>query len=293
MEDILFAAGEALAFLWGGVPVTVDTILKTNYTSLSMSSNFLMGNVSSSLPSSINMDSEKSNDVRDIVRDAITRKLFDVLLYSSRKDERCAGTVWLLSLTIYCGHHPTIQKLLPNIQVYCLKPNIWNLNFNMLHSHFPHYVPPYLCLGFFFFLFIYLNNILKKMEIGLRLLVCALSVVSQTCIAKNCLRHYLYWIQEAFSHLLAEQNELIQELASQGLSIVYEIGDASMKKNLVDALVGTLTGSGKRKRAVKVGIISCLYFFFFFFVYFPQCNWGECIVDLRPSYTCLVHRIGL
>lgn len=43
VEDILFAAGEALSFLWGGVPVTVDIILKTNYSSLSMSSNFLMG----------------------------------------------------------------------------------------------------------------------------------------------------------------------------------------------------------------------------------------------------------
>ncbi|CAH9134546.1 unnamed protein product [Cuscuta epithymum] len=173
VEDILFAAGEALAFLWGGVPVTADTILKTNYTSLSMSSNFLMGNVSPSLLSSSSMDFDRSDDGRDITRDAISRKLFDALLYSTRKDERCAGTVWLLSLTIYCGHHPTIQKLLPDIQ-------------------------------------------------------------------------------EAFSHLLAEQNELTQELASQGLSIVYEIGDASMKKNLVDALVGTLTGSGKRKRAVKL-----------------------------------------
>lgn len=36
------------------------------------------------------------------------------------------------------------------------------------------------------------------------------------------------------------------------MSIVYELGDASMKSNLVSALVGTLTGSGKRKRAVKV-----------------------------------------
>lgn len=62
----------------------------------------------------------------------------------------------------------------------------------------------------------------------------------------------LVLLQEAFSHLLAEQNELTQELASQGLSVVYELGDASMKKSLVNALVGTLTGSGKRKRAVKV-----------------------------------------
>lgn len=59
-------------------------------------------------------------------------------------------------------------------------------------------------------------------------------------------------MQEAFSHLLGEQNELTQELASQGMSIVYELGDEAMKKNLVDALVSTLTGSGKRKRAIKV-----------------------------------------
>ena len=52
--------------------------------------------------------------------------------------------------------------------------------------------------------------------------------------------------------MLGEQNELTQELASQGMSIVYELGDASMKKSLVDALVSTLTGSGKRKRAIKV-----------------------------------------
>lgn len=54
---------------------------------------------------------------RIMVRDVITRKLFDDLLYSSRKEERCSGTVWLLSLTMYCGHHPTIQQRLPEIQV--------------------------------------------------------------------------------------------------------------------------------------------------------------------------------
>ncbi|CAB4308928.1 unnamed protein product [Prunus armeniaca] len=57
---------------------------------------------------------------------------------------------------------------------------------------------------------------------------------------------------EAFSHLLGEQNELTQELASQGMSIVYELGDASMKENWVHALVNSLTGSGKRKRAIKL-----------------------------------------
>ncbi|KAF8398207.1 hypothetical protein HHK36_017133 [Tetracentron sinense] len=174
VEDILFAAGEALSFLWGGVPVTADVILKSNYTSLSLTSNFLMGDVPLSLSRNDSTeDSEANKECHAMVRDVIIRKLFDVLLYSNRKEERCAGTVWLLSLTMYCGHHPVIQQQLPEIQ-------------------------------------------------------------------------------EAFSHLLGEQNDLTQELASQGMSIVYELGDASMKKNLVNALVSTLTGSGKRKRAVKL-----------------------------------------
>ncbi|XP_024030403.1 proteasome-associated protein ECM29 homolog [Morus notabilis] len=174
VEDVLFAAGEALSFLWGGVPVTADVILKTNYSTLSMSSNFLMGDVNLSKSKySTNGTNTSSEDYHCMVREAITRKLFDELLYSTRKEERCAGTVWLLSITMYCGHHPAIQKMLPEIQ-------------------------------------------------------------------------------EAFSHLLGEHNELTQELASQGMSIVYELGDESMKKNLVNALVSTLTGSGKRKRAIKL-----------------------------------------
>ncbi|PON59552.1 Proteasome component Ecm [Trema orientale] len=159
VEDVLFAAGEALSFLWGGVPVTADVILKTNYSTLSMSSNFLMGDVNLSLSKySANGTNTASEDCHSTIRDAITRKLFDNLLYSTRKEERCAGAVWLLSITMYCGHHPAIQKMLPEIQ-------------------------------------------------------------------------------EAFSHLLGEQNELTQELASQGMSIVYELGDESMKKNLVNALL--------------------------------------------------------
>lgn len=47
------------------------------------------------------------------------------------------------------------------------------------------------------------------------------------------------------------------------MSIVYELGDASMKKNLVNTLVNALTGSGKRKRVVKVSYYSTLNPFFF------------------------------
>ncbi|KAF4378493.1 hypothetical protein G4B88_027553 [Cannabis sativa] len=155
VEDVLFAAGEALSFLWGGVPVTADVILKTNYSTLSMSSNFLMGDVNLTLSKySTGETCMADEDFHSTIRDAITRKLFDNLLYSTRKEERCAGSVWLLSILMYCGHHPAIQNMLPEIQ-------------------------------------------------------------------------------EAFSHLLGEQNELTQELASQGMSIVYELGDESMKKNLL------------------------------------------------------------
>ncbi|XP_022153027.1 proteasome-associated protein ECM29 homolog isoform X2 [Momordica charantia] len=176
VEDILFAAGEALSFLWGGIPVTADVILKTNYASLSSASNFLGGDVNSYLlkyKCNVAGVDETSDDFHAAVRDSIAKKLFDDLVYSTRKEERCAGAVWLVSLAMYCGNHPAIQKILPQIQ-------------------------------------------------------------------------------EAFLNLLGEQNELVQELASQGMSIVYELGDSSMKTNLVNALVSTLTGSGKKKRAIKL-----------------------------------------
>lgn len=127
VEDILFAAGEALSFLWGGVPVTAAVILKTNYSSLSMNSNYLMGDISSTVPVSSSLEYKSDEDCQASVREAITRKLFDALLYSNKKEERCAGTVWLLSLTMYCGRHPTIQHILPEIQVSVIafKKKFW------------------------------------------------------------------------------------------------------------------------------------------------------------------------
>lgn len=109
--------------------MTADAILKTNYTSLSMFSNFLTGDVTSSLAKYGPIEKGKVNDdCHAMVRDAITRKLFDVLLYSTRKEERCSGTVWLLSLTMYAGHHPAIQQMLPEIQVchsFTSKKYLW------------------------------------------------------------------------------------------------------------------------------------------------------------------------
>ncbi|XP_020599416.1 proteasome-associated protein ECM29 homolog isoform X2 [Phalaenopsis equestris] len=173
VEDVLFAAGEALSFIWGGVPVTGDEILKTNYISLSQTYNYLSGEMSSASMRWSSSELNVDNESRALAREMIIKKLFDELLYSNRKEECCVGTVWLVSLTMYCGHHPKIQHLLPEIQ-------------------------------------------------------------------------------EAFSHHLGDQNELTQELASQGMSIVYELGDMATKQELVNSLVNTLTGSGKKKRAIKL-----------------------------------------
>ncbi|XP_044946463.1 proteasome adapter and scaffold protein ECM29 isoform X3 [Hordeum vulgare subsp. vulgare] len=172
VEDVLFASGEALSFIWGEVPVTADVILETNFVSLSQATNFLTGDAP--LLDSRNLGKRSScEEARTAAQEEIINKLFDTLIYSSRKEERCAGTVCLVSLTMYCGRHPKILELLPQIQ-------------------------------------------------------------------------------EAFSHLIGDSNELTQDLASQGMSIVYELGDASMKGQLVHALVNTLTGAAKKKKAIKL-----------------------------------------
>eukprot|EP00873_Tetraselmis_striata_P043262 jgi/Tetstr1/463526/TSEL_008405.t1 len=59
-------------------------------------------------------------------------------------------------------------------------------------------------------------------------------------------------IQEAFSSLLGDANELTQDMASRGMSIVYAIGDAATREKLVAGLVGTLQGGPKKRRAVKL-----------------------------------------
>lgn len=50
--------------------------------------------------------------------------------------------------------------------------------------------------------------------------------------------------QAAFMRLLSARDELVQETASRGLSLVYERGDADLKATLVKDLVSAFTGSG-------------------------------------------------
>ncbi|KAK7427029.1 proteasome component M29 [Neonectria magnoliae] len=68
------------------------------------------------------------------------------------------------------------------------------------------------------------------------------------CIVQYCshipeVQSRLREAQAAFMRLLSARDELVQETASRGLSLVYERGDADLKSTLVKDLVSAFTGS--------------------------------------------------
>lgn len=68
------------------------------------------------------------------------------------------------------------------------------------------------------------------------------------CIVQYCshieqVQSRLRETQNAFMRLLSARDELVQETASRGLSLVYERGDADLKSALVKDLVSAFTGS--------------------------------------------------
>ena len=58
--------------------------------------------------------------------------------------------------------------------------------------------------------------------------------------------------QDALLALLGDQSELTQEVASRGLAVAHDAGDAATRERLVTALVATLSGQGRPTKAVKV-----------------------------------------
>ena len=59
-------------------------------------------------------------------------------------------------------------------------------------------------------------------------------------------------IQEAFGSLLGDQNDLTQELASRGMSMLYDMSDEMQRESLLASLMGTLNGKAPKKRHVKL-----------------------------------------
>ncbi|KAF1984514.1 ARM repeat-containing protein [Aulographum hederae CBS 113979] len=73
------------------------------------------------------------------------------------------------------------------------------------------------------------------------------SVIWLLCLIQFCghrqeVQDRLRQSQAAFAHCLSDRDELVQEAASRGLSIVYEKGDRALKDDLVSDLVRSFTG---------------------------------------------------
>ena len=196
-EEVQLAVGEALSFAFGNVGVSSAEILSGSFTTLSVASKMLLTDLDEAAPAAapdaMDVDGSDSaattaapapaaaTDLTDLVdgatrakiHEAILSAIFDKYLFSSRPEERCAASVWLLALVLHTRRHPKLLSMLPEIQ-------------------------------------------------------------------------------EAFGSLLGDQNELTQEMASRGVSVVYELGTEEQRKELLADLMGTLSGEGKKKRKVKL-----------------------------------------
>ncbi|KAK3264270.1 hypothetical protein CYMTET_26979, partial [Cymbomonas tetramitiformis] len=170
-EDVYFAAGEALVFVFGGLPMPLEVVLHSCFPSLAECP---ILKEQEELPPAPDTDMEGDGQAaRQAAQKRILAALFDELLFSSRPEMRCSGAVWLVTLLKHSGRQPLLVARLQDIH-------------------------------------------------------------------------------EALSHLLGDPTELTQEMASRGMSLVYELGDEETRKELVGALVSTLSGGKQKRRAVKV-----------------------------------------
>ncbi|KFH67585.1 hypothetical protein MVEG_06317 [Podila verticillata NRRL 6337] len=70
------------------------------------------------------------------------------------------------------------------------------------------------------------------------------------CSGHESVKNQLPRLHHVFSSLLSDRDELTQEVASKGIGLVYELGDQSIRSQLVGSLVG-MFGEG-RKAAPKI-----------------------------------------
>ncbi|KAK5943714.1 proteasome component M29 [Knufia obscura] len=68
----------------------------------------------------------------------------------------------------------------------------------------------------------------------------------QFCTSGELVKPRLRDCQAAFSRLLTDRDEIVQETGSRGLGIVYEKGDKGLRDDLVRDLVGSFTGNNAR-----------------------------------------------
>ncbi|GMH36012.1 hypothetical protein BSKO_03880 [Bryopsis sp. KO-2023] len=172
-EEVQFAVGEAVSFAFGGVPVTTDTILRCNFTSLEHSIGTLDEPEAMQDVEMADSTPRGESSGRKAMQDRILGAIFDECITHSRVEVRTSGCVWLVCLLAYTGRHPRLLDVLEKVQTFLLM-------------------------------------------------------------------------------LIGDANELTQEMASRGLSLVYSLGGEEARKNLVAGLTGVLQGGVSGNRAVKV-----------------------------------------
>ena len=95
-------------------------------------------------------------------------------------------------------------------------------------------------------------------------------------------------VQEAFSSLLGDGDELIQELASRGLCRDYHLGDASAQRALLESLTGTLQGMHAAvvlATNCRLGCSSCICRMKLFHLVCSRDAVCTCRLDHRPLHT--------
>ncbi|KNC98802.1 uncharacterized protein SPPG_05780 [Spizellomyces punctatus DAOM BR117] len=95
-----------------------------------------------------------------------------------------------------------------------------------------------------------LDRILDDIKPGSRPIVRKNVAIWLLCFVKYGGQHSIVTsnvvrIQNAFTSLLSDRDDFTQEIASKGMGLVFELGDGSVRSELVTSLVGTLTEGRK------------------------------------------------
>lgn len=80
---------------------------------------------------------------------------------------------------------------------------------------------------------------------------------------------------------------LLQEMASQGLSVIYQLGDASMREKLLSSLMGTLQGTQSLTADCTAR------YFMNFLPECPVCTAPEPLADQLPTSACVNCRVRI
>lgn len=130
-EEVTFAAAEAVAYCFGGVTISPDKVLRSSDTNTALTAALSEGSGAddsdgadsvmadagpspASAPSPA-VSADTAGD-RKSAQDAILRALLGKFAISTRPEERCAASVWLLFLLALTGRHPRLMGRLGELQ---------------------------------------------------------------------------------------------------------------------------------------------------------------------------------